>query len=393
MAAKLERTRHPGIYRRGSRYVAVWQYRGKQCKSFHGTLAEAREAKGRAQAGERRPASRERFEDYAERWIGTYRGRTSRGLSERTRRSYARDMRRWTIPYFRRYRLAELDPPDVRAFVGHLEAAGLKPSTVRAVLAPMKALYAEAVEDGAVRTNPTRDVRVGGERDAGEKRAKALTRAELGRLLAELPEEWRLLVEFLAHTGLRISEAVGLRWADVEFGKRPRVKVRRQDCRGELDGLKSDYSRRDVPLSPGMARRLWTARGTRDGDERVFTSARGARVNDGNLRRRVLKPAAVRAGLLRPAATWADPGEPESWVGFHSLRHSCASLLFEGGKNVKQVAAWLGHADPGFTLRTYVHLMDEGIGDAAFLDDAVRPAPQRASASPAEADAAPLAAG
>jgi hypothetical protein len=46
---------------------------------------------------------------------------------------------------------------------------------------------------------------------------------------------------------------------------------------------------------------------------------------------------------------------------------------------VKQVAAWLGHADPAFTLRTYVHLMDDGPGDADFLDrrdplSATRPA-------------------
>jgi integrase len=45
--------------------------------------------------------------------------------------------------------------------------------------------------------------------------------------------------------------------------------------------------------------------------------------------------------------------------------------LFEAGRNVKQVQAWLGHADPGFTVRTYIHLMDEGVGDAAFFDDRV----------------------
>jgi hypothetical protein len=39
---------------------------------------------------------------------------------------------------------------------------------------------------------------------------------------------------------------------------------------------------------------------------------------------------------------------------------------------VKQVSAWLGHADAGFTLRTYVHLMDEGVGDAAFMDEVVK---------------------
>jgi hypothetical protein len=38
---------------------------------------------------------------------------------------------------------------------------------------------------------------------------------------------------------------------------------------------------------------------------------------------------------------------------------------------VKQVQAWLGHADPGFTLNTYIHLMDSGVGSPDFLDQAV----------------------
>ena len=48
---------------------------------------------------------------------------------------------------------------------------------------------------------------------------------------------------------------------------------------------------------------------------------------------------------------------------FRSFRHTCASLLFGAGRNVKEVQEWLGHADPAFTLLTYVHLMDEGIGE------------------------------
>jgi integrase len=75
-------------------------------------------------------------------------------------------------------------------------------------------------------------------------------------------------------------------------------------------------------------------------------------------------------------------------VTFHTFRHTCASLLFEQGRNVRQVADWLGHADPSFTLRTYVHLMDEGIGDAEFMDQAVAgsapPASHRPTYSAAE---------
>lgn len=356
---KLEKTRTPGIYKRGGRYVVVWRHRGKQHKSFHRTYDEAREAKGRREAGDRRPTSRESLEDYATSWLNTYRGRTSRGVSPRTLATYRRDLERWVIPHFRGCRLDEVEPPDVRAFVGYLEDAGLRPASVRAILAPLKAMFATAVEDGTVRANPTRNVRVGsGGREVEPGREiRALTRAELTRLLACVPERWRLLIELLVHSGLRISEAVGLTWANVEFGERPRLLVRQQDCRGEVGPLKSDYSRRDIPLSPGMAQRLWAARGSRTESERVFTSPQGHPLAYGNLRRRVLVPAAEAAGL--------------PWVTFHTFRHTCASLLFEADRDVKQVSEWLGHANAGFTLKVYVHPMDAGVGDAAFMDEAV----------------------
>jgi integrase len=54
------------------------------------------------------------------------------------------------------------------------------------------------------------------------------------------------------------------------------------------------------------------------------------------------------------------------WVSFHTFRHTCASLLFANGKDIKQIQTWLGHADAGFTLRTYVHLLEEGVGSADF---------------------------
>jgi integrase len=88
----------------------------------------------------------------------------------------------------------------------------------------------------------------------------------------------------------------------------------------------------------------------------MFQTSTGTRYADRNVRR-VLDAAAERAGV--------------EWVHFHTFRHTCASLLFEGGKNIKQVSGWLGHADPAFTLRTYVHLIDDGLGDAEFLDAAV----------------------
>ena len=77
--------------------------------------------------------------------------------------------------------------------------------------------------------------------------------------LDALPSEWRLFFEFLAHSGLRIGEAVALTWADVELGKK-RVHVRRRLYRGRFDLPKSRYSLRSVPLSAGIAQQLWRLR-------------------------------------------------------------------------------------------------------------------------------------
>jgi integrase len=110
---------------------------------------------------------------------------------------------------------------------------------------------------------------------------------------------------------------------------------------------------------------LLALRGKRYGgpDAPVWATRRGHPLDSHNLRARVLHPTATALGLVD------YKGKP--WVGFHTFRHTCASLLFANGKDVKQVQGWLGHAKASFTLDTYVHLMDEGLGCADFLDDVV----------------------
>jgi len=90
MAATMEKTRHAGIYKRGGRYVAVWENRGRQHKQAFRTLAEAREAKAQRQGGDRAPTTRQTFEDYAREWLSAYQGRTERGFTPTSRRDYAR---------------------------------------------------------------------------------------------------------------------------------------------------------------------------------------------------------------------------------------------------------------------------------------------------------------
>ena len=85
----------------------------------------------------------------------------------------------------------------------------------------------------------------------------------------------------------------------------------------------------------------------------MFPTLTGTAMDDGNLRHRTLKPAAEEAGV--------------GWAGFHTFRHTCASMLIADGRNIVQVSRWLGHHSPSFTLDVYAHLMDEGVGEALVL--------------------------
>jgi integrase len=387
MAAKLDKTATPGIFRRHAKgcarkgrcdcaYVIVWRHRGRQHTETHRTFAEAREAKGNRDAGDRRPVARVGFQDYFTGWIHSYAGRTARGFAERSRALYKGHIEQHALPRWRTWRLADVEPADVRELFAAIADDGVSTSGVKGLRAALSAMFATAVEDRLIRSNPVQGMRIPAvPPDPGDDHAKALTRGELALVLAALPAEWRLFFEFLTHTGLRISEAMGLTWAHLDLGTRPRVLVREQFCEGERRRLKSRHARRDLPLSAGMAERLRARR--RDsyrGDAApVFASAAGTELSRPNLAGRVLKPAAAAVGLTVEVD---GNNEPVPWVSFHTFRHTCASLLFADGKNVKQVQEWLGHADPGFTLRTYVHLLDDGLGDADFLDHAVTVATQ-----------------
>lgn len=304
------------------------------------------------------PAASINFASYAAEWIERYTGRTNRGIDQSTRDDYRRSLRMYGIPYIGETSLTDVRPHDIRALVARIEALGQAPSSVRKHLAPVKALLATAVEDGVLRDNPCAAVRVASRRDDWEgSEPRVLTRAELAAFFAALHPKWVPFFELLLHTGVRVSEAIGLRWEDIQLGEPSHIRVRRQVCRGRVKPPKSRYGRRNIPLSPGMVATLaerrdqWTY--TRDADP-LFASAGGKCLDVSNVRSRVLRPTARRARL--------------DGVGFHTFRHTCASLLFAAGKDLKQVQHWLGHHDPAFTLSTYVHLLEGGLGDAAFFD-------------------------
>jgi integrase len=254
-----------------------------------------------------------------------------------------------------------MTPRDLKRYIAAIGRRGVAPDTIRLAYAPLRLLLTTAHEDGVIPSNPAAGVRAIVSRPDAEPveatRARALTADELARLLEHLSPRWRLLVRLLAETGLRISEALALRWDDVDLGRR-RVSVRRRLYRGRIGPPKSRYGRRDVPITAALGRDLWTARKSAaagaDGDP-VFATLAGGYLMAENARRAFMA-AAEKAGITD--------------ASLHTLRHTCATELFRRGLNAKQAQVWLGHHSPAFTLATYVHLLSDDLPESPFeLDE------------------------
>jgi integrase len=170
-------------------------------------------------------------------------------------------------------------------------------------------------------------------------------------------------------TGLRIGEAVGLTWENLDLGDRPKVKVREQVYRGKRKRLKSKEGKRDIPLPGSIAEKLLAHRRDAYASPKapVFATTTGSELDPHNVRRTILRPVALGLGYYEELLDKDGKPRQRTTLGFHALRHTCASLLFAEGRNVKQVQSWLGHATPTITLETYVHLLDEGAGDPLDL--------------------------
>jgi hypothetical protein len=158
------KTKHPGIYKRGGRYVVIFYVDGKQRKEAARTLDEARKLKARREAdverGEFNERSRVTLHTYAREWIVRYQGRGRRGFREDTREEYRRMLDQYALTFFsERVRLTEVTPSRVAEFVAWLcdeeaQEQALSDKTVRNVLCPLRACMATATREGLIRSTP-----------------------------------------------------------------------------------------------------------------------------------------------------------------------------------------------------------------------------------------------
>jgi integrase len=342
----------------------VYRVEGRQRKQFAGTLAEARAIKVERDAEARALRRGPTLHGFSLSWLDRYAGAGHDSVRANTRREYRRLLVNFALTYFdREVRVRDLDRPAVQHFVDWLTTrpgrdGRLCDRSIGNVLTPLRLALDAAVAEGLLDVNPAEQVvlpRRGAGRAWSTRERRFLTRAELVRLLDEVPPKWQPLFELLAATGLRISEAIGLRWSDfVLEGPTPHLHVRRAIVKGATVAPKSRHGARLIPVTPELAATLRTHRPRNAVDDAfVFPGRDDGASDQGSLRRRVLVPAGQRAGLAS--------------VGFHTLCHTCASMLIESGLSPLRLQRWMGHHSPAFTLETYGHLIDGDLGPALDL--------------------------
>jgi integrase len=298
--------------------------------------------------------------DFVTEWWDKY---ATASLRPGTLESYAYVLDRWIVPLLGPLRLRDVSRESIDQFRTQLVRLGAGAPTVNRCLGISQGIFRRAVEWRRMAANPVAGVpRVAHVRDSAidarppevveRIRAQLLagfgwrTKDDRGRVFAPSRLD-AALVSVLAYEGLRPAEAFALEWRDVlDFAGRPRerLQVRRSLSGGTTSTPKSQRAREPElfgPVAQELAE-LYLASGRPQTRSLVFPAERGGHLRRHNWRARVWIPALTAGEIpyFRP----------------YDLRHTCATLLIYEGRTINEVAEHLGHADPGFTARTYAHV-------------------------------------
>jgi len=263
------------------------------------------------------------------------------GASPRTIAAYRTDLARladWAVRHDVR-RPADLTAAHLREFVYHVKDAGLAPSSMRRAISSLRTWYRFLLSEGVVAADPS-------ERLEAPRRWRALpdvlSAEEIDRLIGAVGLDEplcfrdRAMLELAYSAGLRVSEWTGLGVADVVLdamvvrvfgkgGKERLVPIGRQAA-----GAVATYLRE---LRPRLERGAGTGR--------LFLNARGTPLS--------------RMGAWGILRKYVEAAGITKTVTPHTLRHSFATHLLQGGADLRAVQEMLGHADIS-TTQVYTHI-------------------------------------
>ena len=284
-----------------------------------------------------------------------------RGLSPRTEEAYATHTRRFLA--FLEVEgvddLASVERPIMRRYMASLGNSGLAKSGIALRLSAVRAFFRFLSMRGVVPARPLWSKRSREGRALAPKQEKRLpsflTETEAVRMLAAVDTSTvkglrdQAILELVYAAGLRVSEAAGLDVADMDLTERE-IRVRGK-------GAKERMAYIGVPAAAALRRYLR--------ERHVFTGEKAARENGSNGRRgrrsdavflnrygRRLTPRSIQR-IVKETARRA--GLDAERIHTHTLRHSFATHMLDGGADLRVVQELLGHSSPA-TTQIYTHV-------------------------------------
>lgn len=373
----IKRERNERRWGRGKRWLAVWHTPSgdERSQAFDTKVKATRYANAMETDSARGDyidpkAGKVRFDAVAEQWL------TSRIVDPTTAMRYETALRLHVDPVFGRRQLGSIKPSEIARWIADLvERFG--PGTARTAFVVLHGSLELAVDDETIKRNPAKAKVV---KVPSQKSGKVIVWSDetVLRIVGCHPVHYRPIPIVAAAAGLRQGELFGLAQEDIDFDEMV-IHVRRQVKRLGTDfvfALPKNDTERTVPMSEGTALTLrdhidatkprpYTLPWEKPDGKPLTAELLFRWSDDRHIRARsydesAWKPALAGAGVI-PMPT-KDARSRLRYVtdrdaGLHALRHYYASVTLADGVNIKELAEYLGHGDPGFTLRLYTHLL------------------------------------
>lgn len=373
-----------GRWGTGKRWLSCWlDPDGRErTKAFTGKVAADRYWRDKESERDRGEyvdpkAGRELVSELARRWLN------SAAVDPKSLEVYERVWRLRIEPVFGKRTIKSMTrPSEILSFLTDVKAkfSDSQVGLARLVLGGMLEL---AVADGDLRRNPVRNKIVSTGKTPSEQIA-VWSDTTVWALIDAHPPALRALPITMATTGCREGEAYALALEDIDFD-RGVMHVRRQIkllAKTWCYALPKNDQERVVPLAASTAETLRTHVANYppapvtlpwerpDGERRthrlVFLHPDSRCHMTYGVYIALWRPALAAAGLIpqppprrdgKPSKRYQVAGSKK--LGRHQLRHYYANLQLTGGTNIRELADYLGHADPAFTLRVYGHLQPD----------------------------------
>ncbi|MFD7294777.1 tyrosine-type recombinase/integrase [Streptomyces sp. NPDC059897] len=316
--------------------------------------------------------ARTTFRQYAEKWVKGHTGEINSGEAAERR------LRLHTYPHIGRRPIGAFRPEHIRDWIAAMKDTVPAESYRRVIVGTASAVFNAAIEDGLLAKNPCKASSVSLPKPGGPQ-IVPWTATQVFDVREALPERWQAAVDIGAGCGLRQGEIFGLSEDEPDFESGwLTVAHQLKRIRGKyVFALPKGNKVRTTPLPDSVADALrlhtklfapveitlpWrTPDGPPITKRLYFSGFQGDHVRVSNFNDWHWKPALAAAGIIperEPGKRYASAREH----GMHALRHFYASVLLDAGESIRALSTYLGHSDPGFTLRTYTHLMPSSEG-------------------------------